>query len=425
MKALIILLVLPLQLLSQDISGIWTGLMHTQGNDLLFELVISENKKKLSGYSLTIFTINGIENVGVKSVIIKKKRGNISIEDDQLIYNNYTILPKRVKLFCFLSLNVEDSIMTLSGKFHTRLIHYSSPENSYYTGTINLQRQKNFVETRLISQLDKMNLLNTLSFIQPKTQEKEKWAIATSKLEKAQPSLPEEKDKEKDAAPLTIGEPLMVVMPKPKENQIASVSKKETDKNIQAPTVETKLKEATISVVSVKEPKRLPPAKEKEKQIDSISKKVTEIYVQPVEETKSRVPQPIVIKTIESPVTVSTAVAIAERRTDIIRSVFFRSDSLILSLYDNGTVDGDTVSVILNGKIIISKKELTENVLRVVVQMTPDLGDSLLLTMHAENLGSIPPNTGLLIIQDGNDRNEIRFEADMQKSSAVILRRKR
>lgn len=425
MKTLIILLVLPLQLLSQDISGIWTGLLHTQGNDLLYELVISENKGKLSGYSLTIFTVNGIENVGVKSVIIKKKKGKISIEDEQLIYDNYITLPKRVKLFSFLSLHVEDSIMTLSGKFHTRLIHYTSPENSYYTGTINLQRQKNFVETRLISHLDKMNLLNTLSFIQPETQEKEKPAIATARIEKAQPSLPEVKEKEKVAAPLTTPEPLTVVMPKPKENQTDSVSKKETDKNLHSHMVEAKLKETTIPVASVKEPKRLPLAKEKEKQFDSISKKVTEKNVQPVVEAKSNVPQPTVINTMETTVPVNAAAAIVERRTEIIRSVFFRSDSLILSLYDNGTVDEDTVSIVLNGKIIIARKGLTGNALRVVVQMTPDLGDSLHLTMYAENLGLIPPNTGLLIIQDGNDRNEIRFEGNMQKSSAVILRRKR
>ena len=98
MKTLIILLALPLQLVSQDISGIWTGLIHTQGNDLSYELVISENKEKSSGYSCTIFMVNGIENVGIKSVIVKNKKGNISIEDDQLIYNNYTTPPKRLKL---------------------------------------------------------------------------------------------------------------------------------------------------------------------------------------------------------------------------------------------------------------------------------------------------------------------------------------
>jgi len=44
--------------------------------------------------------------------------------------------------------------------------------------------------------------------------------------------------------------------------------------------------------------------------------------------------------------------------------------------------------------------------------------------LHAENLGSIPPNSGLLIIEDGSERYEVRFKGDMEKSSAVKLRRK-
>jgi hypothetical protein len=74
--------------------------------------------------------------------------------------------------------------------------------------------------------------------------------------------------------------------------------------------------------------------------------------------------------------------------------------------------------------VIIEKKGLTENAIKYVLHITPELGDSLQLTMYAENLGTIPPNTGLLIIQDGDQRNEIRFEGDLQRSSAVILRRK-
>ena len=97
----------------------------------------------------------------------------------------------------------------------------------------------------------------------------------------------------------------------------------------------------------------------------------------------------------------------------------------MLSLYDNGTVDGDTVSVVLNGQVIIAKKGLSENAIHTTIHIAPGQGDSLQLIMYAENLGSIPPNTGVLIIQDGATRNEIRFAGDMQKSSAVILKRRR
>jgi len=174
MKALIIFLLLPLELLSQDISGIWTGILHTEGNDLVYELVISENKEKTNGYSLTIFTIDGVENIGVKSLMLKKKNGNISVEDDELVYNNYTSQSTRVKLFALLSLSVKDSVMTLNGKFRTRSLNLRTSNNNSYTGTINLEKQQNSAETKLIDQLAKLNLLNTLSFRQLKIREKEK-----------------------------------------------------------------------------------------------------------------------------------------------------------------------------------------------------------------------------------------------------------
>ncbi len=56
---------------------------------------------------------------------------------------------------------------------------------------------------------------------------------------------------------------------------------------------------------------------------------------------------------------------------------------------------------------------------------TKAAGDSIQLIMYAESLGSLPPNTGLLIVYDGADRYEIRFSGDMQKSSAIIFRRKK
>jgi len=119
------------------------------------------------------------------------------------------------------------------------------------------------------------------------------------------------------------------------------------------------------------------------------------------------------------------AAELANRKIETIRTVSIKSDSLLLSLYDNGEIDGDTVSVLVNGKIILSKQGLTTNAIKKTIYFTPDLGDSLQVIMYAENLGKIPPNTGLLILQDGDDRYEIRFAGDLQKNSAIILKRKK
>jgi hypothetical protein len=87
-------------------------------------------------------------------------------------------------------------------------------------------------------------------------------------------------------------------------------------------------------------------------------------------------------------------------------------------------VDGDTVSVLLNGKLIIEKQRLATNAVRKTIYIDQQT-DSVQLLMYAENLGTIAPNTGLLVVKDGRDTYEIRFSGDLQKNAAIIFRRKK
>jgi len=104
--------------------------------------------------------------------------------------------------------------------------------------------------------------------------------------------------------------------------------------------------------------------------------------------------------------------------------VNFRSDSLLIALYDNGEIDGDTVSVLLNGEIFISKQCLKTTAIKKTI-MIPAGVDELSLVLYAENLGKYPPNTGLLMIYDGDERQQVHFSADLSKNAAVVFRRKK
>ena len=88
-------------------------------------------------------------------------------------------------------------------------------------------------------------------------------------------------------------------------------------------------------------------------------------------------------------------------------------------------MDGDTVSVVVNGKVIMGKKGLSTKAITETLYITPEMGDSLQMIMYAENLGAIAPNTGLLIVLDGKDRYEIRFSGDLNKNAAIIFKRSR
>jgi len=116
---------------------------------------------------------------------------------------------------------------------------------------------------------------------------------------------------------------------------------------------------------------------------------------------------------------------VSKRKLETIKTVVVAQDSLVFSLYDNGTVDGDTVSVLINGKVAIPRVGLLERAYNKTIYLTPDMGDSISVVLYAENLGSIPPNTGLLVIREGTKIYEIRFSGDMNKNSKIILIRKK
>ena len=113
---------------------------------------------------------------------------------------------------------------------------------------------------------------------------------------------------------------------------------------------------------------------------------------------------------------------IEKRVNNTIQTVNVSSDSLVLSFYDNGVVDGDSISVYLNGENIISKVKLKEAAVKKTIYLS-NSADEVRLTLVAENLGSIPPNTGLLIIQDARDKYQIRFSADMETNASVIIKK--
>ena len=123
-------------------------------------------------------------------------------------------------------------------------------------------------------------------------------------------------------------------------------------------------------------------------------------------------------------ITATVAALVLERKTVAPQIVTFKSDSLELALYDNGEIDGDTVSVLLNGEILMTKQGLKASAIKKTIYVQPGT-EEVTLVLYAENLGKYPPNTGLLVVHDGEDTYQVRFSADLQQNAAVVFRRKR
>ncbi len=112
-----------------------------------------------------------------------------------------------------------------------------------------------------------------------------------------------------------------------------------------------------------------------------------------------------------------------ERVVEVQNEIEIEGDSVQVDFYDNGEVDGDSISVFFNDQLLGANLRLsTKSVhLNIKLDTTKDFNQ---LAMFANNLGSIPPNTALMIIYDGSKRHEIRLSSSLDKSGAVRIRKK-
>ena len=90
-------------------------------------------------------------------------------------------------------------------------------------------------------------------------------------------------------------------------------------------------------------------------------------------------------------------------------------------MYDNGEIDNDTVSIYLDGSLILSNKRLSNKPITYKLQLDESNPEHTLV-MVAENLGTIPPNTSLMIIQDGDKRYQVSITSTEQKNAMVRFR---
>jgi hypothetical protein len=111
------------------------------------------------------------------------------------------------------------------------------------------------------------------------------------------------------------------------------------------------------------------------------------------------------------------------RTKKVFTTIPVEGDSVTFSFYDNAIVDGDSISLFLDGKMIFTHLKLADKPHIIKLAVT-DLGEASELTMVAENLGSIPPNTSYMVVNVGDKRYTANL-ASTEESSAVIRLKKK
>lgn len=91
-----------------------------------------------------------------------------------------------------------------------------------------------------------------------------------------------------------------------------------------------------------------------------------------------------------------------------------------LDFYDNGTIDGDSITVLVNKNVVVSNQKLSAKPITTHVKVDAS-SPFQLIEMIAENLGSIPPNTALLIITHGERKYRLFLTSTEQKTATVRI----
>ncbi len=477
MKFLFLLFIFPLSLAAQPVTvspkqivGVWKGYFTTTEMRVPYELIFSEENGKITGWSFTSFSVQGEDIVSMKKLVVSIK-GNVVTEDDNDVYNNF---PKKQlqKIKQVNTLILEESIATskLTGTFETSTPRSLRPAK----GTVILEKVNIPDSSKLLAKMDELGLARSLSFSLSAAPIKEKelaLTVVTEKPVQETTLIPlvspktlnvdtvatSSDDELINAAPVYILTtssiayktivPIIKNKPKPVlyialKNLKLAVSEKPIAKSVPAPA-------ETVTAAIVAKSAATPPVT-KVKIIEPTvkttaptipSKPRTEAIVAkppvPAPVAKAKVVEPVVKPTappiavakpvptkLPDNVAIAPDIDLKNRKIEIIDDLTITADSLTFTLYDNGTVDGDTVSIILNGKTIVSRQGLTTKPFTKTIYLTKDMGDSVQLIMYAENLGSIAPNTGLRIINFDKKRREVRFSGDLSKNAAITLRRK-
>ncbi len=110
--------------------------------------------------------------------------------------------------------------------------------------------------------------------------------------------------------------------------------------------------------------------------------------------------------------------ALTKRKVELVKEIKVDTGLIQIDFYDNGTIDGDTISVYANGMPVVTGKRLTTKPVSMTLRIDFKKPEQELI-MVGENLGSIPPNTALMIVNAGDKRYQLYLTSDDQKNSMV------
>jgi hypothetical protein len=106
------------------------------------------------------------------------------------------------------------------------------------------------------------------------------------------------------------------------------------------------------------------------------------------------------------------------RRYRIQETMTVSNASVTLAVWDKNRVDGDEISLYLNGEPVLETYTVSKTKKDIVINLRPG---SNTIVMEALNLGKVPPNTAAIGINDGSTKKIVTLVSDLKQSGALEI----
>lgn len=116
----------------------------------------------------------------------------------------------------------------------------------------------------------------------------------------------------------------------------------------------------------------------------------------------------------------STPLVLRTRENALFKRIETEVGEIKIDLYDNGEIDGDTVSIYHNNTLIRSHMRLSQKPISITIDLSTAESHHEII-MVAENLGSIPPNTSVMIVTTVNNRYQVFISSSEQKNAKIVF----
>jgi hypothetical protein len=108
------------------------------------------------------------------------------------------------------------------------------------------------------------------------------------------------------------------------------------------------------------------------------------------------------------------------RENKLVSKITVTSPHISFDLYDNGTIDNDSIMIYDNKIQILANQRLSYKAIHFELDFNKEVTEHEIIIV-AQNLGSVPPNTALMILKEGNSRKEYFITSTLQTNAMLII----